>query len=359
MSAARESMAQRDIRRILVIRRKALGDVLVTLPAILELSAAFPRARLDLVVDRPYAELLDFLARGLRVLPWPPPSRRPAAWLSRLRSAAYDLVLDYLGSPRTALWTALSGAPLRVGYELRGRTWAYNLRVPRNARDGYALRAFAGEAFLDPLRALGLAPRPWRTGLALPALDSVLGAEYRTWADRWPRVAGPRVGLVFSATWSAKAWPAGEADRLYGLLLAEGMAPLFITGPGDQSLEASLRRSRPDAAFAPPTNLLELAHLLSGLDLCVGTDSGARHLAALLQVPTVTLFGPTDPIGWNPADPRHVAMRTGEPCSPCNLTTCPIPGHPCLDGLGADRVLAVIRRQLARIVPRGRDDKGA
>jgi ADP-heptose:LPS heptosyltransferase len=352
-------MAQRDIRRILVIRRKALGDVLVTLPAIVELSAAYPRAQLDLVVDRPYADLVDRLAHGVEVLPWPPMSRPAVTWLSRLRAASYDLVLDYLGSPRTAMWTALSGAPLRVGYELRGRAWAYNLRVPRNAQDGLALRAFAGEAFLDPLRALGLAPRPWRTGRVLPVFDSALGAGYRAWVAGYRRGSGPRVGLVFSATWSAKAWPAREADRLYGLLVAGGMAPLFITGPGDQSLEASLRRSRPDTAFAPPTNLLELAHLLSGLDLCVGTDSGARHLAALLGIPTVTLFGPTDPIGWNPADPRHVAMRTGEPCSPCNLTTCPIPGHPCLDGLGAERVLAVIHRQLARIVPRGRDDKGA
>jgi ADP-heptose:LPS heptosyltransferase len=233
------------------------------------------------------------------------------------------------------------------------------LRVPRNVQDGFALRAFAGEAFLDPLRALGLAPRPWRTGLPLPALDSTLGAEYRVWSDGWLPGTGPRIGLVFSATWSAKAWPASEAGRLYGLLLAEGMRPLFITGPGDQALEATLRSVRPDGVFAPPTSLLELAHLLSGLDLCVGTDSGARHLAALLEVPTVTLFGPTDPIGWNPADPRHVAMRTGEPCSPCNLTSCPIPGHPCLDGLVAERVLAVIQRQVARIVPRGPDDKGA
>lgn len=339
------------IERILVIRRKALGDILVTLPALLQLVEAFPRARIDLIVDRPFAPLLDELAGQMRIEAWPPPHGHRTAWWRKLRAECYDLVIDYLGSPRTALWTAWTGAPLRVGFDLRWRSWAYNLHVPRNCLDGRALAAFAGEAFLDPLRALGLTTIPWQPAGMGQVDRAKLGEEYWSWVRQWRRRPSPRIGMVLSATWSAKAWPAGEASRLHELLLQEGASPLFIPGPGDEALTAALRANLPAAIFAPATNLLELADLLASLDLFVGTDSGARHLAACLGLPTITLFGPTDPLGWNPQDSSHVGLRTGEDCSPCDLTECPVPGHPCLAGLGAEMVLTAVRELWKRHRP--------
>jgi len=223
MSGPEVQRAQRlsAVRRILVVRRKALGDTLVTLPALLAMVQAFPRARIDLVVDRPFADLFTNMVREVKVLAWPPAPG--ISWLRGIFAAHYDLVIDYLGSPRTARWTA---------------------------------------------RILAIAP----------------GAQ-----------------------------------------------------------------------FAPQTTLLELADLLTNCDLFGGTDCGARHLATGLQVPTVTLFGPTDALSWNPEDPRHVSVRTGEPCSPCNLASCPLPDHPCMRQLSADMVLAAIATQLALA---DRNDRG-
>jgi ADP-heptose:LPS heptosyltransferase len=335
-------------RRVLVIRRKALGDALVTLPAVLRLASALPAAAIDLVVDRPFAPLLAAMAGGLHVVTWPPPAGRPGGWVRALRAAHYDLVIDYLGIPRTALWTALTGAPLRVGYDLPHRRWAYNVRVPRNLERGVTVAAFAGEAFLDPLRVLGLDPLPWRAGEAgAPAVAAAsLGREYREWADTWFGQAGPHAALIFSATWPAKAWPAAHAARLYAGLAGAGVVPVFVTGPGDADLARDLLRVMPAAAFAPPTTLPELADLLARCQVCVATDNGARHLAACLGTVTVTLFGPTDPRGWNPADPRHVAAVHPVSCAPCDLTVCPVAGHPCLDDLTPDDVAAVVQRLL-------------
>ncbi len=337
-------IARGRIARILLIRRRALGDALVTLPAVLAVHRAWPQAAIDLVVDRPFAPLLAELAHPVRVLAWPPPPG--CSWLRTLRAGRYDLVIDWLGNPRTAIWTALTGAPLRVGYDLPRRRWAYNLRVPRNRAGEHDLRAFAGEAFLDPLRALGLAPAPWRPG-PTPALrnadDTALGPEYRRWRREWQLAAKRPVAVIMSATWPAKAWPSDHVVSLVSGLAAAGQEPLVVTGPGDEELEAALRGRLPDGRFAPPTDLGELADLLGHCRLFVGTDCGARHLAAVVGLPTITLFGPTDPGGWNPARPEHVSLRTGEPCSPCNLTRCPVPGHPCLDGLLPQRVLAAVQ----------------
>lgn len=378
MSAAAPPAAL--VRRVLVIRRKALGDVLVTLPSVLRLARAYPEAALDLVVERPYAPLVAGLAPSLRVLAWPPPAGEPAAWTRRLRGAGYDLVLDYLGSPRTALWTALTGARWRVGYDLPGRRWAYNVRVPRSRHGDVRLAQFAGEGFLDPLRVLGLPAESWRPwgpwapggepGAASGAAGSVasagisagaggvagsadapgwpLGAAYRAWAAGWRARPQPRVGLVLSASWPAKAWPAAEAAALLRLAAQAGRPCLLIPGPDDRRLCDGVTALAPAADVAPPTSLVELADLLGTLSCLVGTDSGPRHLAALLGVPTVTLFGPTDPRGWNPPGPQHVAVRTGEPCSPCDRRECPVPGHPCMTRLTAATVWANVQELLAR-----------
>lgn len=258
------------------------------------------------------------------------------------------MVVDWLGSPRTALWTALSGAPVRVGYDLPRRRYAYNVRVPRNRQGDHDLRGFAGEAFLDPVRRLGLRPSPWKTGFAhggtLVEGKIDPGRAYAAWADDFFTGASPVVALMFSATWPAKAWPADEARRLAGLLQTRGRVPLVVPGPGDEPFVAAMTEGAPDIPVAPPTNLPELADLLTRATLFVGTDCGARHLAAALGLPTVTIFGPTDPGGWNPPGPRHVAVRTGESCSPCDLTTCPVAGHPCMEGLKAGMVLEGVER---------------
>jgi ADP-heptose:LPS heptosyltransferase len=339
-------MNDRSIRRILLIRRKALGDALVTMPAVLEVARAWPEATIDLVIDRPFAPLFEGLHANVRILSWP--SSSGGSWLGVLRGRRYDLVVDWLGSPRTALWTALSGASIRVGYDLPRRRYAYNIRVPRNRDGQHDLRGFAGEAFLDPLRRLGLAPAPWRSGFAAEGLMTgeslALGHVYSDWADTFFTGQGKVVALMFSATWAAKAWPAAEAIRLTGLLRGEGLLPLVVPGPGDEEFVSAMTEGAPDITVAPPTNLPELADLLNRTPLFVGTDCGARHLAAALGLSTVTLFGPTDPGGWNPPGPRHVAVRTGESCSPCDLTTCPVAGHPCMEGLTADMVMEGIGR---------------
>lgn len=327
-----------SLRNILVIRRRGLGDALVSLPAVAALAETAPDARIDLLIDRPFVPLLERAFTSGRVVPWPPVDADAAPWRGRLSGPPYDLVLDLLSTPRTALWTALSGARLRVGYDLPWRRWAYNVRVPRNADAGRLLGQFAGESFLDPLRALGLEPGPWTPAGIGTQRDDGLDETYRTWRDAAVPDPDRDVALVLSAGWPAKAWPTENAADFVATARQAGVRCILIPGPGDEALTAALVAEVPDLVVAPPTGLVELADLLSRCRAYVGTDGGARHVAASLGRPTCTLFGPTDPSGWNREHPDHVAVRTGEECSPCDLRTCPVPGHPCMSGLTADAV---------------------
>ncbi|MBK6898052.1 MAG: glycosyltransferase family 9 protein [bacterium] len=338
------------LRRVLVIRRRALGDAVVTLPAVRALAAAWPQARIDLLVDRPFAPLLREIADRVRVVSWPPDrADAPAGWIPYLRAQRYELVVDILSTPRTALWTALSGARWRAGYALRWRRWAYNLPLPRDRLGGIRLSQFAAEGFLELARELGADAAPWRPGEFAPS-------AVRAGGDGWPGGDGrPRIGLALSATWPVKAWPAAEAVALMRALAARGAAALLIPGPGDGDLVAAVRAADPSLRIAPATDLLELTGLLGRLDALVATDCGPRHIAAGLGVPTVTLFGPTDPRGWNPEHPLHIMVRTGEPCSPCDLLECPVAGHPCMTGLRAGRVLAALDTVLGRLPAAARE----
>ncbi|MBU8871935.1 MAG: glycosyltransferase family 9 protein [Gemmatimonadales bacterium] len=343
-------MIEREIKRILLIRRRAMGDALVTLPAIAQVREAWPEARIDLVMDRPFATLLAGLLPGINILVFPPPPG--SSWLHVLRSGRYDLVIDWLSNPRTALWTILTGAPLRVGYDLRRRWWAYNIRVARKREAGENLRSFAGENFLDPLRSLGFLPAPWRGGICAEQPPEYPSGAVRSsilrWIEEWNSRPGFRVAVVMSATWSAKAWPKCHIRKLIARMSAEGMNPVLVTGPGDEALAMALESDLEARYWAPATNLPELSRLLQSTELFVGTDCGVRHLAAGLGVPTVTLFGPTDPGNWNPTTPEHVSLHVGCDCSPCDLKTCPLPGHPCMSDLSPDMVMEGVSRSLAR-----------
>jgi hypothetical protein len=175
-----------------VIRRKGLGDALVTLPAVRQLAAAWPDARLDLVIDRPLRRPGAGARARSNVLAWPPDGPG-ASWLLRLRTAGYDLVLDYLGNPRTAFWTALTGAPRAGG--VRSAAPPLGLQRQGAAQPAPGSRAvvqFAGEAFLDPLRALGLRAGALATRSRPESCDhrrrNCSGDEYRRWDAAWPAV---------------------------------------------------------------------------------------------------------------------------------------------------------------------------
>ncbi len=348
-----------EIQRVLLIRRKALGDCLVTLPAVRALTEAFPEACFDLVIDRPFAPLISLLVPEVSVISWSQ-KRSGWSWYQDLRSSQYDLVIDWLGSPRTAMWTIASGAGLRVGYDLPRRRWAYNRVTPRNQVGPTGIKCFAGEAFMDPLRALGLEPPAWQPGLfggrPLEFSEGDLRPRYCRWRDSRLPETQTKVALMMSATWPAKAWANEQIVILWRDLVRKGFFPMIIPGPGDDEMMAVLRQALPPEAFAPATNLLELADLLGTFQVFIGTDGGGRHLAAALGLPTVTVFGPTDVQGWNPSHPRHVSITRNLDCLGCDLKICPLPGHPCLDMLPADLVLAGMYGVLQEAT--GRNDDG-
>jgi ADP-heptose:LPS heptosyltransferase len=347
---------------VLVLRHRAAGDLLLTTPALRALRAGFPAARIDILVARGTGELLQGNADVDRILEL---NRRSllaqASRYAALARGHYDLVLDMVSNPRSAFMAALTRAPIRVGYDIPGRSAAYTVRVPREpvGPDGPIAR-YAPEGPLDLVRAIGLKPR----GLTLTLH---VAPEAEAWAEAWFRRSGlgarPVVACLPAGTWPSKTW---SKERFAAVMdgLHDSADILWLWGPGEENLarDCGARMTSP-STLAPPAGWQELAAIVKRCALLVSNDSGPKHLAVALGVPTVTIFGPTHPVAWQPpSGPHAVVEATGLDCLHCNHTQCPLPGERhmrCMRDVTVERVLEDVRNGVVSIESAERDYKVA
>ena len=333
-----------------MIRHRAGGDLLLATPALRALRSALPATSIEVLTDRGLGAILEGNPDVDRVVDFDRRSlASQGALYARLLRGGYDAVLDLISNPRSAWMTALTRARIRVGYDLPGRSWAYTLALPREPRgpSGPILR-YAPEAALDFVRALGISPR----GLGLTFR---VGAPAEEEIERWASVVGldrgsPLIACLPAGSWPAKTWLPDRFAAVMDALAQEGTV-VWTWGPGERAaVEACRSRMRAPSLLAPPTGWQELGALLKRCALWVGNDSGPKHVAVALGVPTVTLFGPTNPTTWHPPEgPHSVIEADGLECLHCNANSCPLPGDRhmrCMRDVTAERVIAAARAHL-------------
>ncbi len=331
-----ETLARDSIRRMLVIKLRAVGDVVLSSIVLKNLREAFPHASLEYLTEKGGAGILfgnPFIDRCLVY----DRARMSGLGLIRIvRNGRYDLVIDLFGNPRTALVTFLSGARHRVGYRFRGRTYAYNAVVePRGSS------VHNTQFNLDALERIGV-PIIDRALHIVPArIDEERMEEF--WRKELP--AGvPVVALHSGGGWGTKRWAverfAAVADHLQR---HHGAAILLPWGPGEEHDVERIRATmKSTAIIPPPTTLLELAALLRRCSLMVTNDSGPMHIAAAMGTPVVGIFGPTNPRLQGPYGVKTTTVRNESlECLGCNLVECPI-GNPCMKELDVQSVLDAI-----------------
>lgn len=333
-------------QRILLIKLRAIGDVVLATPALAEARRAFPEARIDFLTEPPSRQVLEGNIDVDEVLLH---DRRAslaarARFLRRLRAKGYDLVVDLFGNPRSALLTLLTGAPTRVGFNFRFRQAAYNVRVPAR---GYLVHEV--EFNLDALRAIGV-------HVGVPRLRFPVPEGARHYAQEFVAKNGLSdkllIGLNNSGGWAAKRWVPERAVRLAQLLAKRHEATVVVLwGPGERAQAEQIAAAAGEGVLlAPPTDLHQLAALVARLRLLVTTDSAPMHIAAAVGTPVVALFGPTNPLLQGPFGPGHVVVRNESlSCLGCNRTTCE--DGACMRELAVETVYAACSEALSSSRP--------
>lgn len=141
----------RTVRTILVVKLRAIGDVLLSTIVLPNLRRAFPAARIDFLTEPAAQDIVRRQPAIDEVLCYDRKAESGPGLVWRVRSRSYDMVIDLFGNPRTALLTFLSGARHRVGYRFRGRAYAYTVVVePRGGE------VHNTQFNLDALEAIGV-----------------------------------------------------------------------------------------------------------------------------------------------------------------------------------------------------------
>jgi len=347
------------VGRILIIKLRAVGDVVLSTIVIDNLRRAFPAAVIDFLTEAAARDVVSGHAQLDHILIHERAAiaglgirdqlKANLAFLQRVRGCRYDLVFDFFGNPRSALITRWSGAAWRVGYDYRIRRRAYNVVVASRAD-----QVHEAEWHLDALIHLGIPVVSRQLSLAgSEAAEARAGAFWREAELEGKRV----VALNFSGGWPAKRWPLERFAELAGLVAGRHDAHLLaVWGPGELAqAQALAAMAAVPVTLIPETNLKELAALLGRVDLLVSTDSGPMHIAAAMGTPCVALFGPTNYRLQGPWGSNHqIVTNSGLGCLGCNRTACDHTS--CMQGLTVEAVLAGVDRALAYL-PRRRKER--
>ncbi len=329
---------------IVAIRPRALGDVVLVTPALASLAQGHPGAALHVVTEPRFAPVLAGLPFVTRI--WPLERTHAATWrtLTGLRRERPAVAVDFFGNTRTAVIARGCGAKRVLGYDLRGRRAFYGETVPRERRGPGDRREPAAAVHLRLARAAGGANVPAVPAIAVSAAAADAAAALLAAAGI--REPGRTVGVVPAGSWPTKQWPLSHTAALARALASDGREVLAITGPGEEPLARRLLELAPATRLLPPCGVGPLAGVIARLRAVIGTDSGPRHLAAALGVPSFAWFGPTHPDTWNPPGEAHGHWRTSLPCRGCDRTRC---AHwNCLPGLSPDEGVTLVRAHLAR-----------
>ena len=306
--------------RALIIRLGAMGDVLHALPAVAMLRRALPEAQIGWAVERRWRELLcapevelagsrgsgrplvDEVhlldTRAWRKHPFAPETRTALAAVRRsMRAREYDAALDLQGSIKSAVVAKLSGAATILGFRHPRESLPrilYNSLSDNRAPHVIEQNVELVQTWLEEI-GLSRATSTLQPGAALLPRDRSSDARI----DATLRAIGfgksPFAILAPGAGWPAKQWPAQRYGELAVQLDERGLRSIINYGPGEEALAQEAASASNGHAVPLFSSLSELMALARRAQLFVGGDTGPMHLAAMLGVRTVALFGPTDP----------------------------------------------------------------
>lgn len=341
---------RKAVRKILVLRYRSIGDILLANPSLKALRENFPEASIDIVVDDLFEPVLynnpniDKIVRHRRKL-------RDSGlfseigFIKRLRRGNYDLVVDLHGGPRSAYASFFSGAQYRVGHHFKLRNkLCYNIKAEPSTQDDHTWRV--QYKIVRPL------------GIEWPTQDPVFHLDFPDEQKDSMNARLETAGLMFDrplvllhpgARVPIKRWPSTKMGQLARWLVDEKSCAVILAGTKADADEIEIIRKASGYALPHFTDLSigELAALIKKSGLVVCNDSGPMHMAGVLNVPTVSLFGPSDPTIWGPCGNDNVSVLCSPPmeCMPCDQRGCQYEGDNCMDKIE----LAKVKQAVAKL----------
>ena len=324
--------------KILILRLSAVGDVLRTLPAVKALKEHYPSSFITWIVEEPSRTLLESQPEIDEVILFPrkrwTEGIRSARGLWRtlgeakrfildLRRRKFDVVLDFHGILKSGFLSFLSGSPKRIGFDRKstkeGNSLFSNIKVrlPEERMSRF-------QRNFSLLRGMGLEVNSAQPSLRIPHGDR----EYVESFFKILPIPLKRPLIAIHSGTNAKAifkrWMPNYYSQLADRLIRElGATVIFTWGPGELEWVEGIRKEMKEPSILGPRTetLTQLGEVFRRCDLYIGGDTGPMHIASVMGIPVVVIYGPTDPILHEPFG-QHKKVRKEVGCNPCRDRSC-------------------------------------
>ena len=340
---------------ILLIQLGDIGDVVLSLPAIVALKQHFTECDIWMCIREKARGLLEHIpeiegAIGVDVAPRPTIRAldHHLRWILNLRRRRFALVLDLRTGSRGTVIACLSGAPFRIGrldhgrQGVRKRVFTHLVQPDSDLEKGQ----YAVKHHLNILAAVGVHPAEERPTIRISReKETGIRAFLKKEAISQER---PLVAISPFSLWRYKEWKGDGWIRLMADLVKNRGVSVVITGsPEERERAQTLVRGLSKDIFnlAGKTRMQMLPALFKICRLFIGVDSGSLHVASAVGTPTVAIFGPSSTVTWAPRGARHLIVSKEMSCIPCRKKGCGDSGTSrCLEELTVSEVLRVVNR---------------
>jgi heptosyltransferase-2 len=330
--------------RILIRSSNWLGDAVMSVPAVRAIKTGRPDARVAVAAPEKIAPMWKLVPEVDEIITLRSSSLFPVVRLFR-RESSFDVAILFPNSLRVALEAWLSKIPRRVGYRGHSRRWLLNQIVPKPRKPGppehHSLRfiriargcgaEWNSKNFSEQAAQYSTSNGQTAANRLLPKVGLCPGAEYgpaKRWLPERFAEAAEKIGAQSPVQWVLLGT---KRDAAIGDQIANALGYRCINRLGQTTLD-------------------ELIDELRECCLLLTNDTGTMHLAALLGVPVVAIFGSTEPRLTRPLGNGHIIVRHHVECSPCFLRECPIDFR-CMKAVTvqevADAVLLILHQQSA------------
>ncbi len=349
---------QRSPNNILIIKLSSLGDVIHALPALRTLRRLHPKAHIAWIVEEKCQDLLynnpdldELIVVRIRHWRrhWNLQSWRELKASLKLIRGRFDLVIDIQGLIKTGVIAWLTQSPRVIGFDKhdcreRPSAWFTHETIPYMGKKIHVV-----DRYLAMIQALGAQEVYREFPLVVPAEAEAHIEAF--WKANPELTAKPMVALHHGVGFPTKRWPIERFAQLGDRISKElGFNILLTWGPGEEEAVKKLSSLMKEKQWVSPKNTLhESIHMLKRMSLCIGCDTGPMHLSAAQGVPTVSLFGPTNPVYSRPHGDNHEVVMKPQPCSFCHKHSCPTQIE-CMTAITVDDVFQAVQKSVRQHV---------
>ena len=337
-----------DVRKVLVVRLRSIGDTVLATPSLFALKRFLPNAQVDMLVEDWVAPVLDNHPHVNNVIVLERGGFMTRARVAReLRAANYDVVYNLHGGTTATFLTRATGARHRVGFKSYQYGQLHNHQAPsplliweqqktHSVEQQLALLGWTGVPVTDrPRTSLGISPK------AAEQVDRLLNEA---------GLSSQNIALIHpAAAFATKQWATEKFARVVEFLAERGFTSVAIAAPSEQALLEQLRSESSVNLVTFALSLPEVTALAARSQLFVGNDSGIAHIAAAVGTPSVVVFGSSNIAHWRPWNTAPAEVVFEEmPCQPCHGYFCAQFAQPeCILRVPVVRVTAAIERLLS------------